>query len=238
MGENAIARIPNCVVGTRTALGSWLGRQSSYSCLYEVGDGAMNRTFQLITFGVAAALPFVSSKLSAQRPLSIPAATLQRFGDVSNTERILAIFKSGSPAAASALSDSLVAYASSSTQGAARFGKTDAISALSMAASDRSSPNALIAEAHLRNIVDVATDRSTKASALVMLSRLPDKMRAITHLSEIASSSSVVAERAVDVLSLMGPPGLEELKRLYRAGSVNQPDAKSLIGVMARARDW
>ena len=188
------------------------------------------------------------AELGAQRPQVVDTM------DAGNTMSVLRArqnFRSASdvlrqvrgPQAASkldALADSLTAFVLSYQEGDGRHqAALSAISALSRATrSDIPGQPFGAASERLLRIAEAA-HVGMRAAALSAIRRVPDRKTAFALLGAVAESGNEVAYVAVGLLGReMGADGLAELRRIYLAGLIREPQAFRDASAIARYHDW
>jgi len=91
----------------------------------------------------------------------------------------------------------------------------------------------------LKRISEAAEDVGIRATALLDLTKLPDRANLLPFLRQVATSQRPVADRAVTLLAEeTGPDGQSIARNLYRNGGVTQKTAKEMLDRAAFAHGW
>lgn len=78
-----------------------------------------------------------------------------------------------------------------------------------------------------------------RAGVLTLFPHMPNRVRALGFLAEVAASNEMPAREAVRVLySDTGPAGVARLRRMHGAGTVVEPAARVLLSSIAREEGW
>lgn len=175
---------------------------------------------------IAAAL---ASVRSAARPGAARAILAQQRGAHSRADR-------------DALADSLVAIAIAFKRGDPiemdRAARAARVALASAAAPSRATPYEGAFEA-LTAIVERSGEVGVRASTLWFVAQLPNGPAVREYLAEFAVSSDELAYYAVGLLGReTGPAGLARLRRLYRDGSVVEPNAVKELAGLAEYHGW
>lgn len=91
----------------------------------------------------------------------------------------------------------------------------------------------------LLDIYESAKEAGIKASALWLLTQLPNEQRALQFLEEVAVSPTTYASTAIRYLLFdMGEPGLSRLRKLYETDAVVDSAAREHLMGLAEHHGW